>query len=352
MISDIGSVSESRKAFIGQHYRPEVKGGRLGPVVIRSCDSESQRRRETCELPRIRGSVVLGPRSDFVLKLIEMNLEFSDSIRILYYEDLGPGWVVGMSNGMLHIRTLNEILEPSLIYVRGTVVEPGHELFQKMGELYEMINAWSGRVLCRPLHQTFNESKPYQSLVSLRRAAAEIPEASVKIIPTQIVKLSRNVSITEECSALPTGDLIVKSLSGVRSVVASRSVFSTWDTASLRNLPTQFQQRIDGWDLRVHYFMGKTWGIQVSEKSEVDYRYAESRSEMREFKVPEGLSKFCARVAEIEGGELIGFDFLVKDGTYYCLEANPGPGWAWYHENDPCEESFLGAFLSELRDEK
>ena len=49
---------------------------------------------------------------------------------------------------------------------------------------------------------------------------------------------------------------IVKSLSGVRSIVVDDKDFSLWDFSNLEHLPVLFQEKVEGYDLRVHVFKG------------------------------------------------------------------------------------------------
>lgn len=91
-----------------------------------------------------------------------------------------------------------------------------------------------------------------------------------------------------------------------------------------------FQEMIIGADLRVHVLDGKTWSIAVDEKDAPDYRYATTRSQMRSVEIPELINTYCQNLCEQENNRFMGIDFLVRDDEYYCLEANPGPGWNFY----------------------
>lgn len=81
----------------------------------------------------------------------------------------------------------------------------------------------------------------------------------------------------------------------------------------------------------------------------MDYRYSAARSEMKEFVITDSIRELTQKVADLERGTLIGFDFLVSDKGLVPLEANPGPGWAWYHSHEVCKVSFIKEFLNFLK---
>ena len=69
------------------------------------------------------------------------------------------------------------------------------------------------------------------------------------------------------------GEVVYKSISGVRSIVTT---FDPSDAERLNRLkwcPVQFQERIDGPDVRVHVVGGEVWSARI-ETDAVDYRYA------------------------------------------------------------------------------
>jgi hypothetical protein len=334
-----------KRSFIPADFRPAVRGGRLNPEenYIPFDFSSSTQNTEI-------SSIVVGPQNDFVVKLIEQRVSADSAITFLYYEDLGSLWTYTLTDGHLEFYYLSKRIIPKRVYIRGVVVEPEDSRFQKISNFMSCINSWPGEVICRPSNQLANESKVFQCESSIRAAWVAIgqPE-SIQMIPS-LICLGKEIIRSPVLSKTLSNNRIVKSLSGIRSLVASNETFKTWNWEALLSTPGFFQERISGFDLRVHYFRGKFWALKVQSKSEVDYRYASNRSEMEPHEIPEILRAFCKKVAELEKNDLIGFDFLVVGDTYYCLEANPGPGWAWYHEHEKCSEPFVETFLGALLD--
>jgi D-alanine-D-alanine ligase-like ATP-grasp enzyme len=146
--------------------------------------------------------------------------------------------------------------------------------------------------------------------------------------------------------------VVVKSASSIRSKVVESRVFRNWERSGLHTIPVLFQKKVEGADLRIHVLEGKAWALQVDEKSDIDYRYARKTSPMHEQPTSESTRKFCFEAMRIEDNTISGVDFIVgKDGSLTCLEVNPGPGWAWYHNPERCKESFVKHILEVLTHE-
>jgi hypothetical protein len=284
----------------------------------------------------VSGAVAFGPRSDFVLHLLEQQQE--ESIYLLAYEGLHRTWTLIYDGCRLKIATKDQLIIPTVIYVRGVVIEPSHPLWEDIAELLEIIDLWKGPVVGRPSSQQYNESKLYQLTQSLMPAAKNCP--SLRFPKSWVCKGAFNPNNYK--------NTIVKSLSGIRSMVVSQKVYTNWLNDTI-DVPVLFQEQVDGGDLRVHFLNDETWGIFVQAKSEVDYRYSAARSQMKEYKINDDLAAFTKAVAQKENGVLIGFDFLVSESGVYPLEANPGPGWAWYHRVEVCSRSFIQSFVQFLK---
>jgi hypothetical protein len=328
--------------FIAFHYRPEVRGGRIRQVrPDREEKTIARPNRAAQSIP----SLILGPKSDAVVQLLEKRLSVHSQVQILYYEDMGSKWGYLFDGERIEFFHENEVWEPKLIYVRGAAIEPEHALWKQMANLFEVLNCSPTEVLGRPERQTLNESKLFQLIHSLKAAAAT-SEGEVNIGQSYVLKgdPSRLAILLGEVP-----NLIVKSLSGIRSKVVNQAVFSSWSKEPLSSLPVLFQKQVHGSDARVHFLAKGLWALKVQDKTEVDYRYAPSHSEMREFQATKRLQMFCEKVSELERNPLLGLDFIIRaDGGFTVLEANPGPGWAWYHENELCSKSFPDTFIKIL----
>jgi len=141
--------------------------------------------------------------------------------------------------------------------------------------------------------------------------------------------------------------LIVKSCSNVRSIVVNEKIFQDWDFKNIENLPTFFQEKIDGYDLRVHICRKKIWPLQVVTKDEIDYRYATSASvSYTKVNLPHYVKKLCNDIAKEEKNSFLGIDFMKNENSYYCLESNPGPGWSTYKL--PSKNIFANQIIKQL----
>ena len=89
------------------------------------------------------------------------------------------------------------------------------------------------------------------------------------------------------------------------------------------------QRMIEGDDVRVHVVGDAVIACRFSSTT-IDYR--SDREATREITgIPAALaSLLVARTAE-QGLAFAGWDFkLDRDGTYWCLECNPMPGYSFY----------------------
>jgi hypothetical protein len=183
-----------------------------------------------------------------------------------------------------------------------------------IGGLAAWIEQSPGRVANRPGHAADNSSKPLHE-VWLRTQGFDVPES---------LSSSHGARLAIFAAAGPT---IAKSLSGVRA--DTRSVtpadFIEFDHASG---PVHLQRRIAGRDVRLHVVDEDVHG-ELIESHEVDYRTASAR--YRAFTPPPELAEKVVRATRAAGLFFAGWDFkLDEDGRFWCLEANPMPGYDSY----------------------
>jgi D-alanine-D-alanine ligase-like ATP-grasp enzyme len=108
---------------------------------------------------------------------------------------------------------------------------------------------------------------------------------------------------------------------------ATEADFATFDPASG---PVHLQRFIKGADVRVHV-VGNEIVAQRLAASTVDYRRGGSMDDMETFEPPEDLRRLLVKATRSIGLEFAGWDFKVDaDGVYWCLEANPMPGYGPY----------------------
>ena len=131
----------------------------------------------------------------------------------------------------------------------------------------------------------------------------------------------------------PDGEWISKSVSGIRTraVALDDALFARLDRLVV--CPSLFQRRIRGADVRVHVVAAECIAERIVAQ-QVDYRYTEPgipRAEFTPCDVPAEIERACVAYCERNQMLFAGIDFKVaEDGTWYCLEVNPMPGYEPY----------------------
>lgn len=169
-----------------------------------------------------------------------------------------------------------------------------------------------------------NHSKPLQALQA-RRCGLRVPPTLVSSDPEAVRRFY------EECG----GEVIYKSLSGVRSIVRRLGEEQLARLPLLRHGPAQFQAFIPGENVRVHTVGEEIFATRV--RSEVvDYRYARREGgsvEMEPTELPPAVAEACIRVAAQLDLPLAGIDLKeTPEGEFYCFEVNPSPGFLFYEQ--------------------
>jgi hypothetical protein len=167
-----------------------------------------------------------------------------------------------------------------------------------------------------------NQSKPYQSLL-IRAAGLKFPETLITSDPTAAR------AFIDECA----GDVIFKSLSGVRSIVRRPTESDLERLPLLREGPAQFQRFVGGDNIRVHIVADEIFATRARTAA-VDYRYAQQQGcslEMEPTELPGRVRTACLELARRTGLLFCGVDLKeTPDGDYVCFEVNPSPGFIFY----------------------
>ncbi len=167
-----------------------------------------------------------------------------------------------------------------------------------------------------------NHSKPYQAL-AVRAAGLQTPRTLITGDPAAAR------AFYEECA----GDVIFKSISGIRSVVRRMEPRDLDRLPHLRHGPAQFQAYVPGDNIRVHTVGDTLFATRVRSVA-VDYRYAPQQGgdvAMEPTTLPPGITAACQQLGLGAGLLIAGIDLKeTPDGEYYCFEVNPSPGFAWY----------------------
>jgi len=180
------------------------------------------------------------------------------------------------------------------------------------------------RVVNRVGSMGSNFSKPYQAQI-IQRYGFLTPETLISNDPAAVREFRRK-----------HGRVVYKSISGVRSIVQTLDSDSAGRLDRIRWCPTQFQEYVDGFDVRVHTVGGKAFASRIRADA-TDYRYAHlsgQEAELEPFDLTDGLAGRCRRLAEHLGLAFAGIDLRIDTtGEVYCLEVNPSPAFSYYESH-------------------
>jgi hypothetical protein len=171
-----------------------------------------------------------------------------------------------------------------------------------------------GIVVNRPGHAADNSAKPLHE--------AWLRTAGFDVAPT--LTSSSGPRLADFAARGPT---VAKSVAGVRAdtrIVTPES-FAGFDPASG---PVHLQRRTEGRDVRLHVVDEVVHG-ELIESDAVDYRTASARYTL--FQPPATLAGQVVRATRAAGLLFAGWDFKLDcQGRFWCLEANPMPGYDGY----------------------
>ncbi len=179
------------------------------------------------------------------------------------------------------------------------------------------------KVINRPANTMSNSAKPYQlQLLAKHELMFSYPQHCI---------LANKSDAT-----IPDG-WIFKSICSVRSIVCRVN-----SKAMLVKEPVLFQACILGDNIRVHVLGSKVFAVQIS-SDRLDYRYAQ-HVDMEAVKLPAEIINDCVRAVEILGLIFAGIDLIKLKNTYYLLEVNPSPGYAYFERHlmdSPISEALI-----------
>lgn len=329
------------KTFISNKYRPDIRGGTL------DAKHKSKARllvHSRIELTDNVNCICFGPKKDNVLLNLEHAICSQDNIYIFYYEDIHVKWSYAITDnqGYFVYKKNDEeecIIRPKNLYIRSCYIEPDDQYWSVLGDFFNFVDMWNGYVLCSPKKQANNESKPFQLNSSLLKAAKGLNNISIG--QSYIVKGKGRYKILNNKKSY-----IVKSISGIRSIVVDEQSYDCWDKARIDNIPVLFQEKVFGDDLRVHIINNKTFAKLAVSKSKIDYRYDKSFFNLITIDdLADEIKEFCINASKEEDNLLLGIDFIKSENSYVVLEANPSPGWSAYHD---CNAITVDSFIKEL----
>jgi len=193
-----------------------------------------------------------------------------------------------------------------------------HRVRRRWRGLMSGLAAWleqnEGIVVNRPGHAADNGAKPLHE-AWLRGQGFDVPATLTSSLGPRLAAF---------CAEGPT---VAKSVSGVRADSRTVTAEDFRDFTPERG-PVHLQRRIVGHDVRVHVVGDEVFGERIDSDA-VDYRTARAR--FSRFEPPAGLAERMIAATRDAGLEFAGWDFKVDDeGRFWCLEANPMPGYDSY----------------------
>jgi hypothetical protein len=203
----------------------------------------------------------------------------------------------------------------------------GKEATAKSMLIHQYLLSWLDvapcRVMNRPEDGLSNISKPYQAQL--------IAGCGFKVPPTCVT----NDAASALAFKRQWRKVIYKSISSTRSIVQELDGVGMLQLERIKYLPTQFQQKLEGVNIRVHV-AGDGLFATMAATEVVDYRYASREGgtlELSPYSLPLEVQNRCFAVSEALKLPLCGIDlFRNEAGEYYCFEANPSPGYSFFQE--------------------
>ena len=171
-----------------------------------------------------------------------------------------------------------------------------------------------------------NASKPYQAQL-IQAAGFRVPRTLVTNDPDAVRAFADELG----------GEVIYKSASGARSIVRKLEAGDLGRLEAIRWCPTQFQERICGYDVRVHVVGDEVFAVRAVADA-IDYRYAHHDggppAELEPYDLETAWAEASVHLAHRLGLPLAGIDLKrTPDGGMVCFEVNPSPGFSYYEEH-------------------
>jgi glutathione synthase/RimK-type ligase-like ATP-grasp enzyme len=290
------------------------------------------------------GILADGPTELMCARLADMGLEYVLLDQLRYpgeiqltwnFNDRGVEGCLRTSNGSVDLTDVSGVYVRYVNYRGQTTQHAEAGLSDQEKKLataeyqlsiMQLFDALPCTVINRAHASTSNDSKIYQAYLA-RSFGFETPRTLVTTIPDAAREFY------ESCD----GKVIYKSLSSVRSIVHRMTVQDLGDRLDrLRNCPTQFQEVVEGIDIRVHVVGDEIFATEVISTAD-DYRYARREGaslDLRPIEIPPPIADACRAFTRSLGLVLSGIDLRrTGDGRYVCFEVNPSPGFIFYEAN-------------------
>lgn len=181
------------------------------------------------------------------------------------------------------------------------------------------------RVVNRSGPMASNRSKPFQAQVITGFGFAT-PRTLITNDPDAVR------AFLDDC-----GRVIYKSISGTRSIVTEISDSDLQRLGQIRWCPVQFQERVEGLDVRVHVIDDGVFATAIHSEG-TDYRYTERTADndpvLNEYELDDTIAAACVALTRYLGLAFSGIDLrIAADSTVYCFEVNPSPAFSFYESH-------------------
>jgi hypothetical protein len=204
---------------------------------------------------------------------------------------------------------------------------------------YRWMEVTPARVVNRSDPQGSNGAKPFQAQL-IAQHGLRVPETLITNDPAEVLAFRR-----------AHGEIIYKSMSGVRSIVKRFGDEDLGRLESVRWCPVQFQELVPGDDVRVHVVGRDVFATRIVSDAD-DYRYARQSGGSASIcatDIDGDLADRCVALTAGLGLELSGIDMRISDdGVATCFEVNPSPSYAYYqaHTGQPIAASLARLLAS------
>ncbi len=205
--------------------------------------------------------------------------------------------------------------------------------------LYDLFDILPVNMVNRRRAMLSNFSKPYQAQL-IKKADFSIPATIITNDPAE----------AKDFIDYNNREVIYKSISFERSIVQQITSEDLNRLNEVCLLPTQFQRKIDGFNVRVHVIGKKALATKIKSPA-VDYRYShidDHNVELEPYELPESILNKCVKLTFNLGLSFAGIDLIFAQEQVYCLEVNTSPGYSYYELNTGQEISkLLALYLME-----
>lgn len=235
------------------------------------------------------------------------------------------GQVYPLENfGAVYTRMMDDRCLPELEHE-----PPDSALRRHCRGFHETLTRWmeisSAYVVNRCIPMGSNSSKPYQAQL-IRQHGFRVPETLITNVPKSVGAFQKQ-----------HGRIIYKSISAARSIVQTLEDEDIERIDNIRWCPTQFQNCVEGTNVRVHT-VGKHLFATAISTDATDYRYAARQSgvaaTLREVELCDELAEACLSLARELDLPFAGIDLkITPENEVYCFEVNPSPAFSYYEGN-------------------